>query len=278
MDLPTPVLDNHLHLHPDGAGAEAAADFARAGGTHLLVVNRPSWHIADEVIDVEAFRTTFDATVELVEAASAEVPGRAWAVLGVHPVLLPRLVENGWSVGESIELMRAGLDLAAEYVSADQAIALKSGRPHFEVADEVWDASNEVIRHAFDLGSSCDCAVQLHTEASDDLTELAEVASSVDLDPSRVVKHYAGGPVAGVTPSVIARSASVQAIRAAGGPFMLETDFLDDPSRPGAVLGPKVVPRRSRELAEAGHLDALEVAHVETPAMVYGIDTRATLE
>jgi len=28
----------------------------------------------------------------------------------------------------------------------------------------------------------------------------------------------------------------------------METDFLDDPNRPGAVLGPKTVPKRTQQL------------------------------
>jgi TatD-related deoxyribonuclease len=59
---------------------------------------------------------------------------------------------------------------------------------------------------------------------------------------------------------------------------MMETDFIDDPDRPGAVLGPKTVPRRVRWLLQEGHEDAVRVAHVETPERVYGIDTEDTLE
>ena len=44
-DLETPVLDDHLHLDPaHGRGVDAVEEFARLGGTHLLVVNRTSWH------------------------------------------------------------------------------------------------------------------------------------------------------------------------------------------------------------------------------------------
>ncbi len=57
----------------------------------------------------------------------------------------------------------------------------------------------------------------------------------------------------------------------------METDYIDDPDRPGAVLGPKTVPRRVRWMLDEGWEDAVETAHVETPKDVYGIDTRATL-
>jgi TatD-related deoxyribonuclease len=58
----------------------------------------------------------------------------------------------------------------------------------------------------------------------------------------------------------------------------METDFIDDPDRPGAVLGPQTVPKRVEWLVEEGHESAMERAHIETPARVYGIDTEATLE
>ncbi len=63
-----------------------------------------------------------------------------------------------------------------------------------------------------------------------------------------------------------------------GEPFLMETDYVDDPDRPGAVLGPKTVPRRVAWMLENGLDDAVRIAHVETPKTVYGIDTVETLE
>ena len=51
----------------------------------------------------------------------------------------------------------------------------------------------------------------------------------------------------------------------------------DDPDRPGAVMGPKTVPRRVRWLLDEGHEAAVRRAHVETHAEVYGVDTAGTL-
>ena len=53
MDIDdTPVLDNHLHLDPvNGRNTEAAAEFADHGGTHLLVLNKPSWHLVEAADD-----------------------------------------------------------------------------------------------------------------------------------------------------------------------------------------------------------------------------------
>jgi len=279
-DLGTPVLDNHLHLDPrHGRGVEAVEEFVRLGGTHLLVVNKPSWLLGVEPDEPTDFRAVFEETLETVAAATEALPGRAWPVLGVHPGLISRLVdERDFSPAEARDLMRGGLAVASEYVADGDALALKSGRPHYDVPDAVWEASNAVTRRAFELGAEVDCAVQLHTEATEDLSDLAAVADEVGLDPSNVVKHYAAGELTGVTPSVMSDKDRLERAAEAGEPFLMETDFVDDPDRPGMVLGPKTVPRRVRWLLEQGHDEAVRRAHVETPAAVYGIDTEATLD
>ena len=272
-----PILDNHLHLDPvNGRGADAAEEFADAGGTHLLVLNKPSWYFSDEQ-SADAFRRTFEVTCEGTREASKRLPGRAWPVLGVHPALISQLVDAGYTPTDAGELMKEGLDIAAEFVANGPAIALKSGRPHYEVSAEVWDVSNEVMRHAFSLGAELGCAVQLHTEGGDDFEDVAKWAESRGLPREQVVKHYSDGPVSGPIASVISKRDALEAVIESGEPFLMETDFLDDPDRPGAVLGPKTVPKRSRWVAETGREHALKTAHVDTPARVYGIDTEATL-
>ena len=269
-----PVLDDHCHLDAaSGRGIEAVREFARSGGTHLLVVNQPSWRIVGDVEAGGDFAPVFDRTVEVVERATAALPGRAWPVLGVHPALVSRLTDRGLDPAAAADLMCAGLDLAAEYAASGPAVALKSGRPHYDVPEAVLAASNAVLRHALELGAETGVAVQLHTESTDDLTDVADWARSAGLPPERVVKHYASGPVDGVTPSVISRPDPLVEAAESGEAFLMETDFLDDPDRPGAVLGPRTVPRRVEWLLEAGHDEAVHRAHVETPERVYGIDT-----
>jgi TatD-related deoxyribonuclease len=278
-DLGTPVLDNHMHLDAANRGVEAVREFGRSGGTHLLVVNKPSWHLGVEADEGADFRAVFEETLGLVSQATAELRGRAWPVLGVHPGLISRLVdERGFSPSEARDLMCAGIDVAGEYAAEGEAVALKSGRPHYDVTDAVWEASNDVIRHACERAAETGVALQLHTEATEDLTDVAAWAEDAGLAPDRVVKHYASGELAGVTPSVMCEKDYLERAIETADPFLMETDFVDDADRPGAVMGPKTVPRRVRWLQEHGHEDAVRLAHVETPEAVYGVDTQATLD
>lgn len=277
--METPILDNHLHLDPvNGRGEEAAAEFGRAGGTHLLVLNKPSWYLVDSVDGPDAFRETFELTCEVTADASERLDGTAWPVLGVHPALISQLVDDGYTPEEAGEFMRTGLDLAAEFVADGPALAIKSGRPHYDVSEEVWEASNAVMKHAFELGAETGCAVQLHTEGGEEFETVAEWAEQRGLPREQVVKHYSSGPVTGLIPSIISNKDALEAGAESGESFLMETDFLDDPDRPGAVLGPKTVPKRVRWLLENGYEGAVRRANVETPARVYGIDTEATLD
>jgi TatD-related deoxyribonuclease len=214
-----------------------------------------------------------------VDRARTILDGDAWPILGVHPGLVSRLVDDrGFEPEGAADLMKAGLDVAAEYVAEGRALGLKSGRPHYEVSEAVWGASNDVMRRAFELGAELDCAVQLHAEGDDDLTDITKLAADAGLARERVVKHYASGDLDGPIPSVMCRKEWLERAAEREIPFLMETDFVDDPDRPGAVMGPKTVPRRVRWLEERGYESAIRTAHVETPKLVYGVDTEATLE
>ena len=270
-DVDNPILDDHIHIDPrNGRGIDAVEEFARSGGTHLCIVNKPSWTLDVEVTEPDDFDAVFEETLATVERASETLDGTAFAVLGVHPALVSRLVDR-MPVEEAAELMRGGLDRAARLVERGRALALKSGRPHYEVDDAVWDASNAVIRHACRLAADRDCALQLHTEEGTAFPDIAAMADDAGLDGDRVVKHYAAPGTGDVTSSLMARAEWITEAIEADESFMLETDYIDDPDRPGAVLGPRTVPRRVRALA-GDHPDAMHRACVELPERIYGVE------
>ena len=81
-------------------------DFSRAGGTHLLVVNKPSWHLGDLPESGVDFEHIFETTLGVVEESTKILDGRAWPVLGVHPGLISQLTEAGHTPADASEIMR----------------------------------------------------------------------------------------------------------------------------------------------------------------------------
>jgi TatD-related deoxyribonuclease len=74
-------------------------------------------------------------------------------------------------------------------------------------------------------------------------------------------------------PSILSSKKNIEEAIIKGTRFLMETDYLDDPNRPGAVLGPKTVPKRTIDLLErnmATDLD-LDIIHKDNPEKIYGI-------
>ncbi len=269
--LPVPLTDDHIHIDPvNGRGLEAAKEFRRAGGTHLLLVTKPSWSFGITPLSGEDFAPVFEKTLSIAREIR-ELGLVVFPVLGVHPAEITRLAE-GMDLARVEEVMKGGLDVAARYVARGEAVALKSGRPHYEVAPEVMEASNRVLRHALALARDQGCAVQLHAEGGP-CADVPAMAREAGLDPGKVVKHFAT-PETPLVPSLIARHEAIPALAREGRAFMMESDFMDENARPGSVIGPKSVPRFTRRFMETGELseEAAHRIHVETPGRTYGVE------
>jgi TatD-related deoxyribonuclease len=125
-----------------------------------------------------------------------------------------------------------------------------------------------------------DVPVVLHTESATtaQCKELAELGKKAGLQVHKIVKHFSPPLILknenfGIMPSVLASEKNIIEALKKGTRFMMETDYIDDPLRPGAVLGPKTVPKRTFELIKKNILsekDAYEI-HKVNPEKTYNI-------
>lgn len=272
-----PITDEHMHIDPRAKGLKAVKEFQNTGGTHIFLVMKPSWTIGVNVSKAEDHIAVFEETIDISRQIN-ETGVTSFPVLGVHPAELTKLTEN-IELKKAVEIMKGGLDIAAGYVERGQAVGLKSGRPHYPVSEEVWAASNEIMEYAFTLAAELDCAIQLHTETVEEaeLTDIAERAKKSGIKMHRVVKHYAPPLVdvcekLGIMPGVLAGKGAIEEALEQGTRFMLETDYIDDVDRPGAVLGPKTIPRKTLKLIEQYGEEPFWKVHKENPEMVYDVD------
>lgn len=265
-----PVTDDHIHIDPvNGRGIEAAKDFLRTGGTHIFLVSKPSWSLDVHPSCGADYARVFDETLRVAELIR-ETGLVVFPVLGVHPAEINRLTER-MTLAEATALMKSGLDHAATYVREGKAVALKSGRPHYEVSPELLAASNEVLTHALQLAADCSCALQIHAETGP-CADVVEMAAAAHVPVERVVKHY-GSPDTPLHPSLIAKHEALPNLIREHRRFTMESDYMDENSRPGAVIGPKSVPRFTNQLVEKGQMTADDCffVHAETVGRVYGV-------
>ena len=274
-----PVFDNHFHLDPRGLFLDAAKMFEKAGGTHLMLTHLPYDDIP--ITKGADYAVAFDRTLKTAKLVREGTKLTVFVAVGPYPVDLLRLDET-LGLAEAIDAMKRGMDIAANLVREGHVTAIgEIGRPHFRVASDLWAASNEILQHGLAAAKDAGCAVVLHTEdpTPDIFAEFGRMADAAGLPRAKVVKHHSPPLVLptethGVVPSVLAREDHIREAVRKGGPFLMETDYIDDPRRPGAVLGPATVPRKTAKLRSMGVIteEDEDRIHRQLPAATYGIE------
>lgn len=271
------ILDNHMHLRRDGRYIEAVKEFKKAGGTHLILCHMPT---VGEVIENRSYMPSYMKTLEMADEVSNATGVKVFVTVGPYPVDYIALTKK-FGREKAKELMFKGMEEAQHLCNEGKAIAIgEIGRPHFEVDKQAWDDSNEIMAYGMKLAKEAGVAVVLHTESmgSDGFGEIADMADRAGLNRNRVVKHFSPPLVTeeenhGIFPSVLATEKAIREAIKKGTRFFMETDYIDDPRRPGAVLGLKTVPKRVKKFMDEGIMSEEDVykIHIENPEKVYGI-------
>jgi len=274
-----------MHLDERGLVADAVKQFQRAGGTGMLLVHKP--HLGQDTLPLKVLRepspagylSVYDETLRLADVVR-ECGVKVRLAVGPYPVKYTRMLEEGFTPEEGHDRMMGLLEAAVSLVEEGKAHAIgEVGRPHFPVNETVWDASNDILTEILDRVKGVGCPVILHTESADPsvFADLARMADRVGFDKDRLVKHFAPPLVeerenAGLLPSVMAYPDACIEAASKGDRFLLETDYLDDPNRPGSVLGPKTVPKRSKKFYRDGVFseELMHRIHADLPMKLYG--------
>ena len=266
-----------MHLRRDGRFLEAVKEFINAGGTHFTLCQYP---MVEKVIQHKSYEPVYEETLIMAEEIRNTLDVTVYTTVGPYPVDYLKLTE-AFGRTQAIEIMKRGMDQAAHLCEEKQCIAIgEIGRPHFPVDPQVMDDANEILQYGMQKASEVDVPVVLHTETATSMQckELVTMGKKAGLSAEKIVKHFAPPLIYpeenhGLFPSVLASKKNIREAASKGTRFMMETDYIDDPRRPGAVLGPKTVPRRTHELLDNNILteDEISIIHQENPEKTYGI-------
>ncbi|MDR2831197.1 MAG: TatD family hydrolase [Methanobrevibacter sp.] len=275
-----PITDNHIHVDPvNGDGPlKTAKLFYNAGGRVMIIPNKPSWSFNNDF----NFKKAIDLGIKHVKEINQNTEVKSFPISGVHPAEYSKLLKSGKSFEESYELVKKALDYCAYLINENMAIAIgEIGRPHYEVSEEELKYQNLIMKYGMEIAKDVQCPVQLHTESAteDEFKEFSLLADEVGLKREKVIKHFSGAYINedenfGVTPSLTTSKDIIKKAIKKGNNFLMETDFIDDKTRPGAVLGPKTVPKRTLDFIRKGILnekDAFQI-HEKNVKKVYDIE------
>jgi TatD-related deoxyribonuclease len=254
-----PIYDNHIHMNPGGRNIDALKEFESAGGTGLTLVTLPYAEI--RISGADDFLRSYEMTLSMAEKARERTSLKINVAVGPYPVLILPLAKH-FGLENAEKMMMSGMRTAADLVASGNAQAIgEIGRPHFDVPEEIMEASNRILAYGMELASENDCPAIIHSESGSPelMRELSRMAKAASLDPGMVIKHLSPPFVRddenfGVFPSIAASRRAIREALSKGDRFMLETDHIDDPERPDVVLPIDTVPKRVLGLLSSGEM------------------------
>jgi len=266
-----------MHLRRDGRYLDAVKEFKKAGGTHFVLCQYPMPH---KVIKEKSYQKCYQETIKMAEEIKKNIEITVYTTVGPYPVDYIKIKEK-YSRQTAKDIMKKGMEEAAELCKEKKSIGIgEIGRPHFKVDEETMQDSNEILSYGMQIAKEIEVPVILHTESTtpENCREFKEMGRKVGLRAEKIVKHYSPPLILenenhGIMPSVLSSKKNITAALEKGNRFMMETDYIDDLRRPGAVLSPKTVPKRTKNLIEKQIMtqeDAYKI-HVENPEKTYNI-------
>ena len=250
-----PIVDNHIHINIEyGFGIEPIKTFEKYGGTHIFLVSLPSWCYNIYINNPNDYKLLFEKTLYTASLISKKTNIKVFPILGVHPIEILYLKKN-ISIKEKINIICKGLEIASKYIKEKKAFGLKSGRPHFNVEDEISNASNKILNYAFCLSKELNCPIQLHDKdmSFQNIYELYQISKKYNINQYKIINHHSLPYINickkyNIFPSITAKLNYIENAIHSGSRFVLETDYFDDKKRPGAVLSTKTIPKNINKL------------------------------
>jgi len=254
-----PILDQHMHLDRNNRFLDAVSEFINSGGTAINLVHKPDF--SDLPLTISDYKSAYDDTIEMAREIREKFGIKVSVILGPHPVSWEKQIHK-IGLHESTSLHLQAVKLAIQYISLGDAVCLgEVGRPHYPVDSKIWDAANDLLLEIMKLAAEEEISIQLHVEDDGEKTysDLAKLCDKAGLPRHLAIRHYAPANIRtdfthglSVTVSVGKDSISkiVESLPYCNSYWGMETDFLDDKNRPGAVLGPKTIPKRTHQLTE----------------------------
>lgn len=243
--------DAHGHTNPvKGLGAARVAEkFKVSGGWFMALVALSPTSYSIEPTGLEAYKEMIELHIR--ECSTAEEAGlRVACLAGFHPAEVDKLIDKyKMDPMKVLELGYGVVDYVASLCREGVLDGIgEVGRQHYKTSPEKALISQLIMEHALQEARDNGCIVHLHLENAGPVSvQLTHVAvERLGLQPSyRVIFHHSK-PSMAVEAARLGYSATIPGIprlvehvvRELDPVYMVESDFIDDPARPGVVVYP----------------------------------------
>ena len=277
--------DAHTHTNPvRGMGMKIVAEKFRAkNGWFMAIVGLAPWSYG-LTPNVEGYTKSFELVLR--ECDIARQKGlKVACILGVHPADIDKLVyKYGLKLEDALNLVYKVIDIVIDMCKQGRIDGIgEIGRPHYRI-DPVFVAAAELVMlRVMEAVKDYECVLHLHLEQGGVITveSIEKLAKLVRLRMDKVIFHHSRP---GLLDYVLTRgyNATIPGIEAVlrivfskhKPAYMVESDHIDDPHRPGVVVYPWQLIENQNKLLKEGLIDEeyLYKVNVDNVVRTYGIE------
>lgn len=274
-------IDSHAHASTTGLGyREIVKRFKAAGGKLIALVQLPPGSYGYST-DLEGVRKSLNTHITMCSEVKKELGG-VLCLVGVHPATVDRLIRSSKNVNLLYqELLTSYMRVLEELLRNGLADGLgEFGRPHYPSLPESFVVNELLLVESMRLAKDYDVPIHIHSENSGSITleSIKIFTDFVKLPKDKVLVHHvppSQTPLyveAGFYVSVVGKAEVVGELKYSCKNVLVESDYLDDPKRPGAVMYPWDIGSEVMNAVEAGLLEreCAEKILQENPTSFYG--------
>lgn len=281
-----PVGDAHTHTNPvRGMGAAKIAEkFKESGGWFMAIVALSPWAYGIEFNGFESYKNVLDILAR--ECMEAERAGLKTACLaGFHPADVDRLIDKYRMKPDDV--LDLGLRVVEEIGKScsngfPDGIG-EVGRPHYKTGAERVLISELILERSLEIARDNGCLVHMHLENQGSITarlvDMAVERLGAGMVRERIVFHHMKPKHAvmvadmGYPATVPGKPELLSHVVGRVPPvYMLESDHIDDPMRPGAVVYPWVMADHVQRLAKKHGEEYMYKVNVDNIVKVYRVE------
>ncbi len=278
--------DAHCHSNPvEGLGARRIARrFKKVGGWFIALVGLPPYHYGFSELTIDSYRKALDLVIR--EANTLRDEGiRTSVFFGFHPAEVDHFFKVGWELERIISFAEEVFKLVTRYHSEGLIDGLgEVGRQHYSTAPARLVASEIILMKAMEVAKDNNLFMHLHLEQGGYVTveSIDRLIKCIGVSREKIFLHHASYNEAvyaeerGFWYTIPAkRRIYEKVLRKTPVHVLTESDFIDDPRRPGVSSYPWDIPARLSELVAAGIVDEEYVYKIEVDNIVRAYDVEA---
>ncbi len=286
MRATVPIADAHAHASPLGLGAfRISKKFGEHGGWFIALVSLPPQHYGLPQTLEGAIKAIELHVRQCDEARRASV--KVACIAGVHPAFIDHLIKkSGGSASNVVSFVRENvMELLARMIDEGKLQGIgEFGRPHYKSIPESFAANDALLLTALEIIRDHGGVLHLHLEQGGQITveSVETMVNSIGIRNTKsVILHHSSTGMAlhackkGLSATIVGRSEPLAQAKRLGALCVgAESDYIDDPKRPGVVMYPWEIAEAVNQLlsSDAGLQEFLYKVMVDNISNVYGVE------